>query len=1545
MADFNANAKSFINGLSDFWTVFFKQYGELDFYYKGAEIDVGQTYLDLLGLLLNNSVQDTLLFNKNYFKLLNIRETDITYQKGITPEDDRYVYTLPDGIIKAPYLNNKILAPNASLERNIDYFDNGDQTGLLFKVDPTNAYAERVFGAVDSALRIRAVLPGIAGLNTRIFLSDVAVSNITITRTDTDVLIQYRGPLNGGTDTAEALVAAINTNVFLQGFIVANIAGTGRGVNSPAGTLGFVNLLRAASNPLDSFANRTITLSFGGRFYEALVSDWLQIVQKGDLLRIFSGAGVGSRQDYPITLVRRDSLYTALGKPIPATAAGKVDYTILRKPADNTVIAEPFSISGAITGFGVGDGSVVAATATFSAPAPIFFDQNIDDIIEIYGASNPQNNGAFRIISITTPFQVVLGSTGFVNEPALNWNLYSTVNPSNNGVDGTFSRPAGVAQFTASTALFTLSSVGKVLRLVRGGVAFNFEISELVNPTTVNLIDRPDITVTAIPGTESWGVVDIIPSIDTLAYSPPAGVPVDNTVMVVAQRALDNAPVQEGRDYRVDYDLGKVTPITPWRTSLNNTVDYSFYEIVFNTASPLQTGVDGTITPGTPNVFSSPTAAFVPQHVGMAIRVTNSSFTGSGPSNNGVHFIASVVNATTVTLTADKQVPSTPDANNGTLGWNLLRRGATQKAPVLTDAYEVGLWAPDVLIDQFNLYNTYGYLINRFERSSEQYRTLIRGIFQLFMLGPTLERFESAVNTVAGLPVIRDDGEILLGYVSGATQSGADGSYSAATLSFTSPTASFVLEDIGRYIFAPTGANAGQLFRITAILSTTSVQLDRAPSDDAPTATWELTTDGVQDIQTSRAVYSIPRGAPIKPKFTNPLNFGVAILKAFEAITAVFTVTDYVESPRWWEDKVIPPNLLTGETVQRRQSSPALVENVLNPSDDGRIGDPGYLIGADSYGFIPRPQAIRPITAADGILIGDPNFPFTNNCFFSSPTGAFVLQDVGNLLETDTQRFRILNIVSPTTIQIESFVPLQNAAGVGWRVATGSLPMRNKMAFVVIDKFLKYHTFLVKFDASLLAILANNFLDTVQELVFVAKPSYTYILVEPALLFNEVIRVEEDEIDLNVELFPAGGGELIGTAETPLAVIGTSWRIGSWFRNIQASGSAAAPATLIAAPFAALLPTPGYDYAVNKFTYDTALWTQNTGRPVNPARVSVVGAAISGVATLTVVADEATLVTTGNPFKDADLLGGISITSGPPANIGTYTIGAVSNPNTLRFSIPGGVSAGPINWQLQTFGGVQGNVKVLPGGISIFTDLGGRAQFTNTDVGSYVNIYRSAFNVGGVYRIHEIQGPTKVRLAEVRRVDPDSHAPDAIGQVDSNVLSCTYGDVIFSQRMCSDDRRILDPNAFQERIFYVVFTSGPNTGQRARLVKYLAGNKVQIAPTAPLTVDPAVSFYIQVEQHYRGIRDEITDWEIVRDQIVSGTQVVIDVPSQDVSTINYVVYGVREPIDPTTAIFDATSGDTRYSVGMPNPKLARGRLRSGRNVDMIESPISIRVFP
>jgi hypothetical protein len=85
----------------------------------------------------------------------------------------------------------------------------------------------------------------------------------------------------------------------------------------------------------------------------------------------------------------------------------------------------------------------------------------------------------------------------------------------------------------------------------------------------------------------------------------------------------------------------------------------------------------------------------------------------------------------------------------------------TDNSGVVTQERELAIWIPDAQVDRYDLYLNYGYLVKRFEPSSEAYRALLQGIMRYFVLGPTMQHLTSALNVIIGVPVVRDDGEIL----------------------------------------------------------------------------------------------------------------------------------------------------------------------------------------------------------------------------------------------------------------------------------------------------------------------------------------------------------------------------------------------------------------------------------------------------------------------------------------------------------------------------------------------------------------------------------------------------------------------------------------------------------------------------------------------------------------------------------------------------------------------------------------------------------------
>ena len=135
MANASESTSNFLHGLSDLWTRFFKDKNQLEALYKATEIPMGQTYLDLMSSVLSYSLREVPVFNKEFFKLLTVREDLVEYR----PADGRYTFEMTDLAIKSfSFLYNKILDPTTILEENVNFEvdSSGDEDLLLFYDDP-----------------------------------------------------------------------------------------------------------------------------------------------------------------------------------------------------------------------------------------------------------------------------------------------------------------------------------------------------------------------------------------------------------------------------------------------------------------------------------------------------------------------------------------------------------------------------------------------------------------------------------------------------------------------------------------------------------------------------------------------------------------------------------------------------------------------------------------------------------------------------------------------------------------------------------------------------------------------------------------------------------------------------------------------------------------------------------------------------------------------------------------------------------------------------------------------------------------------------------------------------------------------------------------------------------------------------------------------------------------------------------------------------------------------------------------------------------------
>lgn len=278
--------------------------------------------------------------------------------------------------------------------------------------------------------------------------------------------------------------------------------------------------------------------------------------------------------------------------------------------------------------------------------------------------------------------------------------------------------------------------------------------------------------------------------------------------------------------------------------------------------------------------------------------------------------------------------------------------GVIDRAATTYTVDEIAYWGANVRVDDYTLYQNFGYLCGTKQRSSEAYRAFILGVMQLYMRGPALERIESALSVIAGLEVIRQDGEVLTGYSSGLVAEGSDGVIVSGH--FSSASAAFSESSVGGYVTITDTLNTANYgtHRIDVYVSPSEVVLDNwANLVDETELTWEYSPTNTQTVTTSSRTYTYPRGVPVRRDVIDPANRGTLTFHAFETLTAAIRVVDYVSDPEWWHNITIPLAVLPDRVLaESRRVSAAVVPNIIGNESAWLIADPGFFIGADELG-------------------------------------------------------------------------------------------------------------------------------------------------------------------------------------------------------------------------------------------------------------------------------------------------------------------------------------------------------------------------------------------------------------------------------------------------------------------------------------------------------------------------------------------------------------------------------------------------------------------
>lgn len=1014
-------SRNFVHALSGFWTSFFRDVDELNAYYEGVQLNLGQIYLEMLQVILGTSLNEIPLFSRYYYKYLELRRDQLFYTEGPSPTEDTYAFTPPDlAIADVTSVLNRVIAPTATLSKTLDFHVGDGQirfTRNLFDVD--------------------------------------------------------------GAGTPEPL-----------------------------------------------FPIRTLAVVEPARFTDPAGRDWGAAgVKIGDWFRL-RVLGAGTPVMVRVVGVEGSSLL--LGETAP-----EFEQNFARRTARIGVVRTPF------------DPDKVGVLLPANPRLSTRMSTAVTDAALVPGTTNVDFTGEPYFKGAWAPATSYAAGDLVVNGV---WPLYraKVAHVSGAGFDST-------KWDLLTNVYFYIDDPESVensgLYLSFGALAFGVVTLSRPGPFVPTLSNRARITVVAYSGTFTLNMQPelILPQTyidqDSLAIIARRAAPVrvqhpDGTITTYAE----GENVVEGVDYGVDYESGTITVRSAWSAQLPARANYTWLRAV---------AVYDYVERGA-------WTAFTPYNVGDIVTSAGSTY---------------------ICYSAD---PGSPALS--------LSYFKLYEAPfdfnVSTNTPVMALWGTNTLVDEDALYNNFGYLLDYKKPTSEKYRAFLRGVAQLFLLGPTLERFESAMNVMAGFPVVRDDDEVLRAYDDGIFASAADGqlidsgegrngTLTAATSQFSAPTASFFASDIGAVIRVQNGSSIDE-YTVTGVISPTTVTVFPAPPDtlnvvwsythvalttrfrvasgsylfgqedvngsiiiqgsgharnngvfrivevenittvvletpygftDESGLTWSLSRTNHQQVTTSRATYDFPLLVAMRSDVVDPANIDTLKFRAFEALTEAFRVVDYLRDPTWWHNVVIPDDVLKLEVdvSARRKVSPTLIEHVYGALDVPVYGDFGLAYGVDDEG--------QPGTARAGSAWWFGGDSVVLNFAGGVPTAR--LNDVGQHLVVSTPGFKgffPVEAVQPdgVTIKLGRFPPPE-AAGVVPPVAIDvELPpllYRRTVAFVMMDRFLKYHAISIRIDKN--TPLPAEFVTDVTRLISEAKPSHTYIYLESLTDFTDRARLLE----------------------------------------------------------------------------------------------------------------------------------------------------------------------------------------------------------------------------------------------------------------------------------------------------------------------------------------------------------------------------------------------------------------------------------------------------
>lgn len=629
----------------------------------------------------------------------------------------------------------------------------------------------------------------------------------------------------------------------------------------------------------------------------------------------------------------------------------------------------------------------------------------------------------------------------------------------------------------------------------------------------------------------------------------------------------------------------------------------------------------------------------------------------------------------------------------------------------------LGLWAPDVKIDAQDLYTNYGYLVRRQQDSSESYKSLIQGIFQYFILGPTIPRIKSALNVFVGIPVVRNTTEVVV------------------DIDTTSSSEFDILETDLEVYELPKGSIRQDL-TVGATLSSLEHLTDVFDVQDRITdADWFHGKDIPNELIRNN---SVPDRA-IDPDL-EPLRIGGANTWYIGSPTAFIGADE--------NGRVVP--VLEGrdglfDPTQSTRLIP-LQSKPFRPEDIGReliieglrlvITDTGLApVISNELTYAETGQDLLPFIFTNSDL-GD--IPTPGQSFFRfTGTLRFSSDDVGRYLyltsSTDpallNTTWQITEVISSTLVRVawaDSGPAPALVAGTSltilkcfeWRLVPRA-PLKHNLGYTLMRDYLEKHTVFISYQF-------NNFQgipflrsdEDIRDVLLEGKPAHVYYFIEGTTTLRDTVGVADaQDLDFTVtnQFVQQNSG----------LTIGSGWNIGD---SVFHGGSKIRPFDMVVREGDFGSPT---EVGQTSLFDELILWAEFEGDPTATATVTV--EAFNGVSwvpvALSVVLDPATQNLARIPTNGLELRL-TATTTGSPTKRGIVGAMFTDPPRTVVRSVSGGYDF--------SNGSASGG--------SLFTDT--NLVFYDLDV--HRNIFIEIASVRTLYRIRGITSDDTVFL-----VNPD----------------------------------------------------------------------------------------------------------------------------------------------------------------------------------------------